>query len=141
MSRRDDFHFPVRRALEKEGWTITHDPAVLYFRDLRMRADLGAERLLAGEKEGRQIVVEVKDFDGPSLAGELQRMIGQLELYQWALDEQAPGRELFLAVSRVVYDERIQLARSAFNAIVERKQIKLIIFDEAEEVILRWIQQ
>jgi len=34
MSRRDDFHFPVRRALEKEGWTITHDPAVLYFRDL-----------------------------------------------------------------------------------------------------------
>lgn len=54
MSRRDDLHLPVKRALEKDGWTITHDPAVLYFRDLRMRADLGAERLLAGEKEGQQ---------------------------------------------------------------------------------------
>ena len=141
MSRRDDLHFPVRRALEKEGWTITHDPAVLYFRDLRMRADLGAERLLAGEKEGRQIVVEVKDFDGPSLAGELQRMMGQLELYQWAIDEQAPGRELFLAVSRAVYDERIEPVHLAFSAIVERKHIKLVIFDEVQEVILQWIQQ
>ena len=140
MSRRDDLHLPVKRALEKDGWTITHDPAVLYFRDLRMRADLGAERLLAGEKEGQQIVVEVKDFDGSSLAAELQRMIGQLELYQWALDEQAPARGLFLAVNRTVYDERIQSARSAFNAIVERKQIKLIIFDEVLEEVLQWIR-
>lgn len=140
MSRRDDLHLPVKRALEKDGWTITHDPAVLYFRDLRMRADLGAERLLAGEKEGQQIVVEVKDFDGSSLAAELQRMIGQLELYQWALDEQAPARDLFLAVNRTVYDERIQSARSAFNAIVERKQIKLIIFDEVLEEVLQWIR-
>jgi hypothetical protein len=68
-------------------------------------------------------------------------MIGQLELYQWALDEQTPGRELFLAVSQAVYDDRIQSARSAFNAIVERKRIKLIIFDEIQEMILQWIQQ
>lgn len=140
MSRRDDLHFPVRRALEKEGWTITQDPAVLYFRDLRMRADIGAERLMAGEKERRQIVVEVKDFDGRSLAAELQRMIGQLELYQWAIDEQTPGRELFLAVGQEVYDSRIQPVRLAFNAIIERKRIKLIIFDEIREVILRWIK-
>lgn len=85
-------------------------------------------------------MVEVKDFDGSSLAAELQRMIGQLELYQWALDEQAPARDLFLAVNRTVYDERIQSARSAFNAIVERKQIKLIIFDEVLEEVLQWIR-
>ena len=63
MSRRDDFHYPVRRALEKEGWAITHDPVILTFRDLRLKADLGAERYLAAEKEGRRVVVEVKDFD------------------------------------------------------------------------------
>jgi len=74
MSRSDDLHFPVRRTLEKEGWTITHDSVVLYFHALRMIADIGAERLLAGDKEGRQIVAEVQDFDSPSLAGELQRM-------------------------------------------------------------------
>jgi hypothetical protein len=68
-------------------------------------------------------------------------VIGQLELYQWALDEQTPGRELFLAVSQAVYDDRIRPVQSAFNAIVERKRIKLIIFDEAREVILQWIQR
>jgi hypothetical protein len=140
MARKDDFHFPVRRALEKDGWTITHDPAVLYFRELRMKADLGAERLLAGEKDGQQIVIEVKDFDGASLASELQRMMGQMELYQWALDEQSPGRELFLAVSQAVYDELIHPVSLAFHEIVQRKQIKLLIFDETSEVILQWLK-
>jgi hypothetical protein len=138
MSRRDDFHFPVRRALEKEGWTITHDPAVLWFRELRMKADLGAARAFVGEKEGRQIVVEVKDFDSPSLTSELQRMIGQLELYRWALDEQAPQCELFLAISQEVYDGRLQTVRLAFEAILERKRISLILFDAAREVIVQW---
>jgi hypothetical protein len=52
MSRRDDLHYPVRRSLEKEGWTITHDPIVIAFRDLRLKVDLGAERYFAAEKEG-----------------------------------------------------------------------------------------
>ena len=30
MAAKDTFHFVVRSALEKEGWTITHDP--LYFK-------------------------------------------------------------------------------------------------------------
>ena len=135
MARRDDLHFPVKRALQKDGWKITHDPVVLYFRELRMQADLGAGRLMAGEKEGRQIVVEVKDFDSPSLVNELQKMMGQLELYQWALDEQAQARDLFLALSRAVYDDCLQFAPSAFNAIIERKKINLIVFDETLEVI------
>jgi len=29
MSRKDTFHDIVRRALEKDGWTITHDPLLL----------------------------------------------------------------------------------------------------------------
>jgi hypothetical protein len=140
MSRRDDFHFPVRRALEKEGWTITNDPLVLYFKDVRLRADLGAKHL-AADKEGRKIAVEVKDFDSGSQANELERMIGQLELYQWALDEQEPDRELFLAVSREVYDERVLNAQSALHAVVTRKRIKLIVFDSSQEVILQWVRQ
>jgi hypothetical protein len=41
MSRRDDLHYPVRRALEKDGWTITDDPLELKFMGERLRADLG----------------------------------------------------------------------------------------------------
>jgi len=47
MSRKDDLLFPVRRALEKEGWTITHDPLRPSFEDMDMEADFGAERMLA----------------------------------------------------------------------------------------------
>jgi hypothetical protein len=141
MSRRDDFHFPVRRALEKEGWMITDDPLILYFRNVRLKADLGAERRLAAEKEGRKIAVEVKDFDGASLSNDLQKMAGQLQFYQWALDDQEPDRELFLAVSKAVYDSQVQDPTSAFNAIVERNRINLIVFDDSREVILQWIER
>jgi hypothetical protein len=98
MSKRDDLHIPVRRALEKDGWTIT------------------------------------------SLTNELQTMMGQLQLYQWALDENDPERELFLAVSMTVYDSHIQDQNSLFSAIVGRKRINLIVFDDSQEVILQWIR-
>ena len=141
MSRRDDFHYPVRRALEKEGWTITHDPIVIAFRDLRLKIDLGAERYFAAEKDGRQIAVEVKDFDRNAMSSELQKLIGQLQLYHWALEEHSPERDLYLAVSKSVYDDYIQNEQTAFHAIVERKRINLIVCDIVLEVILQWIKQ
>ena len=140
MSRRDDFHYPVRRALEKEGWTITHDPIVLAFKDLRLKVDLAAERYLAAEKGQQQIAVEVKDFDRQAMAVELQKLIGQLQLYAWALAEYAPGRELYLAVSKGVYDEYIQKEGTAFQAIVERLHLNLIVCDITQEEIWQWIK-
>jgi len=31
MAAKDKFHLAARHALEKDGWTITHDPYVLNF--------------------------------------------------------------------------------------------------------------
>jgi len=40
-----------------------------------------------------------------------------------------------------VYDEYIQNEQTAFNAIVARKRINLIVCDVTQEVILKWIKQ
>jgi hypothetical protein len=42
---RDVFHFHVREALEKEGWTITHDQWVIKGLTRKISIDLAAESL------------------------------------------------------------------------------------------------
>lgn len=53
MPARDAYHSAVRKALEKEQWKITADPLHLEFLDADLWVDLGAEKLLAAERSGR----------------------------------------------------------------------------------------
>jgi len=76
MSRRDDLHFSLRHALEKDGWIITDDPLILVLEKTLLKADLGAEKFFTAEKEGRKIAVEVKDFDAVSVISELKKQSG-----------------------------------------------------------------
>ncbi len=50
MPARDIYHDSVKKALIKDGWTITHDPYILTFGQKDVFVDLGAERVLAAEK-------------------------------------------------------------------------------------------
>lgn len=56
------YHDTVKRALQKDGWTITHDPFPLQIGKKRLSANLGAERLISAERGLQRIVVEVKSF-------------------------------------------------------------------------------
>jgi hypothetical protein len=49
MARRDIYQDTVKCALQKDGWTITHDPFPLQIGKKRLSADLGAERLISAE--------------------------------------------------------------------------------------------
>ena len=75
---RDVFHNAVRRALETDGWTITHDPLVVPFGDHNLFVDLGAERMLAAEKADRKIAVEIKSFLSRSPVEDLERALGNM---------------------------------------------------------------
>ena len=66
MPAKDKYRDAVRNALEKDGWTITDDPLHLVWGKKDMYVDLGAERVLAAENQGRRIAVEVKSFLGVS---------------------------------------------------------------------------
>ena len=90
MSRRDTLHFSLRRAIEKDGWIVTDDPLVLILKQTLLKADLGAEKIFAAEKENRKIAIEIKEFSTSSVISELEKTIGQLQFYQWALEEQEP---------------------------------------------------
>jgi len=98
MPAKDIYHDSVKNALVKDGWTITHDPLKLEWGGRDMYVDLGAERLLAAEKDGQQIAVEIKSFVSASDLDELEKALGQYVLYHDVLAELQPHRVLYLAV-------------------------------------------
>lgn len=50
-----------------------------------MRIDLGAEKLLAAEREGEKIAVEIKSFLSPSAITDFHLALGQFLNYRTAL--------------------------------------------------------
>ena len=85
MPAKDLFHDCVRHALIRDGWTITHDPLRLTWGGKDLYVDLGAERLMAAEKSGQRIAVEIKSFVGDSGVDDLEKAVGQYVLYRAVL--------------------------------------------------------
>jgi len=138
MSARNIYHDAVVRALQADGWTITHDPYKLAYGDRKLFVDLGAERAtLAAEKEGRQIAVEIQSFLGRSSVRNLEEAVGQYEVYRMLIEETDPGRALYMAVHFSAYDE--VLADRFGQFIVNRLPLRVVVFDEEEERIVQWI--
>ena len=137
MSARDIYHDAVKRALQKDGWTITHDPFPLKIGKKRLAADLGAERLISAENETRKIVVEVKSFVGQSDVKDLEQALGQYVLYRQILDEMGVDRILYLAVSQVVFNAVFTIELG--QVLLRNQVIKLIVFDDESEAIVEWI--
>ena len=139
MPARDRHHNQVRNALTKEGWVITHDPLHLKWGKKDMYVDLGAEFLIAAEKDKRKIAVEVKSFVSQSEMEDLEQAVGQFTIYYEVLAQLEPDRELYLAVSEEVYvnvfDEPIG------KLLAESGRILLIVFDPQSETIKQWPQR
>lgn len=60
--------------------------------------DLGAEKIIAAEKAGRIIAVEIKSFLNTSIITDFHLAVGQILNYRVALEQQDPSRILYLAV-------------------------------------------
>jgi hypothetical protein len=137
MARRDIYHYTVKRALQKDGWTITHDPFPLQIGNKRLSADLGAERLISAEKETQKIVVEVKSFVGQSDVKDLEQALGQYVLYRQVLNEMGIDRILYLAVSRPTFNSVFPIELG--QVLLKNQIIRLIVFDDEREAIVQWI--
>jgi hypothetical protein len=62
MSARDTYHEAIKNALIKDGWIIIRDPYTIKYEEIQLFADLLADRTLEIERNGQQIIVEVKSF-------------------------------------------------------------------------------
>jgi hypothetical protein len=133
---KDQFHDIVKTALQKAGWQITHDPLYINVADVEVYIDLGAERLLAAEKDGEKIAVEIKTFLNPSAISEFHTVLGQFLNYRLALKLEDSTRILYLAIPQEAWNTFFK-REFAKLAIVEH-QLKLVIFDVIQEVIVQW---
>lgn len=136
MPAKDIFHETVKQALEKEGWIITHDPYTLKIEEDYLYVDLGAERMIAAQRGTEKIAVEVKSFIRKSLLSAFHELVGQFINYQAALQSQEQERVLFVAVPEDAYKSLFQ--KSFVQQMVKKTQIKLIIFEPDEKIILQW---
>jgi len=137
MAAKDIFHVTVKTALQKDGWTVTHDPLHIRLGGvIDLYIDLGAEKVLAAEKDGEKIAVEIKSFLGASTISEFHLALGQFTNYRYALEDAEPDRTLYLAVPLDIYNEFFTLA--FIQSVVQRSQLKLLIFDVEQEEIAQW---
>lgn len=64
-------------------------------------------------------------------------MMGQLQLYQWALEEQEPQRQLFLAINHKTYLKHFQ--KGIFQLDLQRNKINVLVYNSEKEIVLQWI--
>jgi XisH protein len=132
---KDRFHNAVRTALEKEGWIITADPYQVSVGDVDFEIDLAAQ-MLAAERAGEKIAVEIKSFIGGSNVSEFHTALGQFLNYQFALEEFDPQRVLYLAIPESVYNSFFQ--RRFTRAVIARNKINLLVYQPKQEIIVQW---
>ena len=137
MSARNLFHDEVVVALQKDGWTITHDPYRVKIGDRNAYIDLAAENnVLGAERHGEKIAVEIQSFVSASAMAGLELAIGQYILYRTLLTRAEPDRQLFLAVSQETY--RGIFSEPIGEIAVSDSNIKIIVFNEDAKEIVKW---
>jgi len=137
MSARDAFHEVVKNALQKDAWQITHDPLSFNLGGVKMSIDLAAEKLIAAEREGEKIAVEVKSFlEKSSAISEFHTALGQFINYRAALRRREPERVLYLAVPLISYQTFFQLDFP--KEMIQENKVKMIVYDIEREEIVEW---
>ncbi|MEH2262841.1 XisH family protein [Nostoc sp.] len=138
MSAKDVFHEVVKTALYKDGWQITHDPLTISVGGVNLSIDLAAQKLIAAEREGQKIAVEVKSFlERSSAISEFHTALGQFINYRGALRRRQPERVLYLAVPLTTYKTFFQLDFP--KDMIAENQVKMLVYDVEQEVIFQWI--
>jgi len=137
---KDLHHIIVRKALEKDGWTITHDPYLIRRMNRKpYEVDLGAEKFIAAERESETIAVEIKSFLGSSMTYDFHAAFGQYGVYRFFMDERDSNRQLFLAIPEEAF--QTFFLTPDIEAICDHFKVKLLVYNSIQEEIVTWIKR
>jgi hypothetical protein len=133
---KDIIHLPVKKAIAKAGWTVTHDQYTVQFAEFTMYADLAAERVIAAQRGKDKIAIEIKSFVKRSAVQDVRDALGQYVMYHAYLAKIEPDRKLYMAVSARAYRDVFSL--KAVQFLVQQFTIALIVVDIEREEIVVW---
>ena len=134
---RDIFHENVRQALVKEGWEVTDDPLTFKIGKVQVQIDLGAERLIAAERNAEKIAIEIKTFGGTSLITSLYEAIGKYIVYRNVLIMLETGRTLYLAIPENIYNS--YFSEKVIQKTIIEEKFNLVIYDQTLKTITQWL--
>ncbi|GAP99376.1 element excision factor XisH family protein [Leptolyngbya sp. NIES-2104] len=138
MSAKDKFHQAVRQALIQEGWNITDDPLLVRYGPTNLKVDLGAERIIAAQRESEQIAVEIKSFLDASTVNDFHAAIGQYLHYQLGFKYNGWSRKLYLAVPLEVY--RTEFDKPLYQDSLQAFKVKILVYRTENPGIEQWIE-
>lgn len=138
MPRRDLYHYEIKTALEKDGWSITDDPMQITWEDKDYSPDLGAERIIAAQRGTEKIAVEIKSFIGQNFAFDFYEAMGQFDSYFFALADLEPDRMVILAISETAYKKFF--IKKYVQRLLVLKKIPILVVDTDNKIIVKWIK-
>lgn len=136
---KDLYHKIVREILELDGWIITHDPYLIE-REKRKayEVDLGAEKIIAAEKDATKIAVEVKSFLGSSRTYDFHNALGQYNVYSFFMTAKDPNRKLYLAIGEDVFGDFFQDTDT--QMLCNHYHVNLLVFDTNLKIVSKWLE-
>ena len=136
MAAKDLFHNVVKQALLQDNWVITADPLKIKIEGIKFEIDLAAQKIIAAQKAEQKIAVEIKSFLSNSSITDFHGALGQFLNYRLALQMSESERILYLAVPLDTFESFFQ--EKFIKEAVKFYQLKLLIYNPAEEVITQW---
>jgi hypothetical protein len=134
LPAKDHFHDTVKRALVKDGWTITGEQVKIIVEDRNLFVDIE----VTNATSGLVVLIEVKELDNvPSPVEALASAVGKYFLYRWALDDSGISIPLYLAVSRATFHGILSEKLGMLS--VDQGNILLAVFDPEREEIVQWL--
>jgi len=133
---KDLFHEAVKAALLKEEWIITADPLRIKIDGVKLEIDLAADKVVAAEKQGRKIAIEIKSFLNNSTITDFHAALGQFLNYRLGLTMTDSDRILYLAVPEDTFESFFQ--ERFVQEAIKLYELRLLIYDSDQEIIVIW---